>query len=131
VNAIGRCDDPAATTDLGNSYRAYSVSRAYEPGALAARISLQGAVLRALPTSGVSITLTPIKDYGAETTPADATALLTATASERYVVKQVDDLRAGECTALQVRWGDPSARSVAAWSAERLSMNLTGAGRAA
>ncbi len=109
--------------DTGNNdeaagYRAYVDTRAYEPGGAGYYGEIGDAVLMAAASSGTTITLTAIADFGIQTKA--ATVLLTPSASETRVTKRVEDSAlAGDVIFVQHRYGDAAA-TTSAWNIDRL-----------
>jgi hypothetical protein len=115
-----KCDDSTATDDAGTNYRAYIKTRAYTLAELVQEGGVKGAVLEADPAEDVVLTLTLIRDYGAETQSFEAD--LTPQGSEEFVIVPMDDVAISESKVVQFELGDDEARSVAAWRVHRLAL---------
>jgi hypothetical protein len=121
THAIVRADEDGATDDAGVTFRAYVLTRAYRPGSLIGRSEIKGGVFDSEALAGVSISARIVRDYGAESGDFRSVSLAPA-ATEDYVVTPVDDLRMGSCTAVQIEFGDESARAVSPWVVNSLGL---------
>ena len=120
--AIWKCD----TSDLddgGTDFQAYVKSRpVLTSGELGRKVGLEEPYLLAKTLSGVTLTLTTDRDFGAETRT--HTVLLTAAASETRALKKVEGAGVGEADVIQVQIGDGSAQE-GAWSLDALVIPKT------
>lgn len=129
---IIRCDDQAATNDYGTAFRAYVRTRAYQAGKLLRRTATSGAVLEATPHSGVTLSLTLIRDYGMETRTVSVSLAPTAAetlAGVTNIIRLIDDGYLTEALTLQFEIGDAGAVSAPAWQLHQLVLNLIGEGK--
>lgn len=127
--SIIEVDKAATSSDFGSrTFRSYIRTKAVsvDGAALNKRLQIMGAVLGARPLSGVSLTISAIRDYGKEVV--STTALLTANAAtnpsgvdETFVTVPLDDLLLGEATVVQFEMGDATVRSVLPWSMEQFT----------
>lgn len=127
--AIVEADKDGTSSDYGSrTFRAYIRTKAMSVDgvALNKRLQIMGAVLGARPLTGVSLTISAIRDYGKEVI--STTALLTPNAAtnpsavdETFVTVSIDDLLLGEATVVQFEMGDATVRAVAPWSMEQFT----------
>lgn len=114
---VVKCD----TTDLedpGVDFQAYIKSRpVITAGDLGRKVGLAEPYLLAKALSGVTLTLTTDRDFGAETRT--HTATLTASGSETRVLKKFEGGEVGEADVIQVQIGDGAAQE-GAWSIDAL-----------
>lgn len=114
-------DDPAETTDYGDvEYRAYIRTRAYQKGGLMRRFGVVSGVVEARAATGVSVSITPVKDYGVESRT--ITVDLTPASAEEFVTKPVDNLYLTDAMSLQFEIGDAAARDSAPWQVHGVTM---------
>lgn len=114
---IWKCD----TSDLddgGTDFQAYVKSRPILASSeLGRKIGMQEPLLLAKVLTGVTVTLTTDRDFGAETRT--HTALLTAAGTETRVLKKFEGGEVGEADVIQVQVGDGSAQE-GAWTLDAL-----------
>lgn len=115
--------DTSATADDGGTFQAYVKTRAYAPGGLIHHAAVHEGTLTALAGSGVTITVSMIPDFGAQSTRT-GTALLTAAGSETRVRKKVTGIELAGLTAVQYQIGDASAVSNG-WTVDALAVSVT------
>lgn len=109
---IWKCD--TGTQDSGTNYQAYVKSKDFMPWGLGKKGGMaEEAIIAAAASSGVTLTLSTIRDFGAETLT--STLLLTADGTETEIVKQADDSRFTEAKAIQFQLGDAAAVN-ASWN---------------
>lgn len=118
--AIWKCD--TGTVDQGTVFQSYIKTKHYIPWGLGKKGGMaEEAILSALVSSGVTITLSTIRDFGAETLT--STLLLTADALQpatpTRVVAQFDDSKFAEAKVIQFQIGD-SAAVDASWNLDAL-----------
>lgn len=122
--AIWKCD--TGTTDAGTTYQAYIKSKDYIPRGIGKKITMaEEAVLAAEVATGVTVQLSVIRDFAAETLT--STLLLTADGTETRVIKQFDDSRVAEAKAVQFQIGD-SAAVDSSWNLDAVIARLTESG---
>lgn len=122
TDKIFRYDADGATDDNGTTFQAYIQSKPYFPAGIGRRVLTHDAVLLAETSSGVTITLTVTRDFGAETKT--ATALLTASGSETRTLKRLEESGFGGLGAVQFTVGD-SAAIANAWVLDALAVPVT------
>lgn len=114
--AIWKCD--TGTDDNGTAFQSYIDTRPYLPWGLGRKGGMVAeAVLAAAVSSGVTLQLSVIRDFGLETLT--STLLMTADASETHFIRQFEESRAAEFKAIQFRVGDVSAVA-ASWNIDAL-----------
>lgn len=118
VNRIWKCD--TGTDDAGTDFQAYVETRPETPAGLGTNVSVTDPILVAEAASGVTITVTPISDFGLASTQA-GTALLTAAGSETRVIKRVEGLQASGVGTIAYRIGDAAAADNA-WTLDALQV---------
>lgn len=131
-----RCDEDEAPDDYGEPFRAYFVTRAYDPGNMVKRNVVRSAMVegRAIGLSpgrrlgcetpdDVELAFTIIRDHGIERS---TTVLfnLNQEASENYVIKRLDNARMAESTCFQLEVGDAEAVSQAPWVLFKIGLNV-------
>jgi hypothetical protein len=119
---IYKCDDSSVTQDDGTNYQASITTKAIEPGGSGFHGSVGDAVLLAKAASGVTITATVSKNFGAETKT--GSALLTLTADEgsaTRVSRRLEDSSFAGCQFVQYTLGDAAAINNT-WNLDRLVM---------
>ncbi len=101
--------DTSANTDNTVVFQGYAKSKAYAPAGLNRTHSMGIATLYALAGSGITMTLSVIRDFAAETRT--FTALLTAAGSETRVVVEFEASETQDATVTQYQIGDSAAVS--------------------
>lgn len=97
-----------AADDAGAAYRGYIVTRAYVPAGIGQNIEMQAPSLLALASSGTTITINAIRDFGISPT-ASGTVLLTPTGSATRVLGVAQDCTINAVGVIQYEIGDASA----------------------
>jgi hypothetical protein len=110
-------------SDDGETYRAYLRTRPFLTRELLGKAGVMSASVMAPVSSGDSVDVTLIRDFGVNTKTVAAS--LTATASERRIVRHLDNLDLSEMMALEVEIGDTAATS-GSWAVDQLSFRQRG-----
>jgi len=121
---ISRLDE-TVDTDSGTAYFARIVTKPYAIAGILNRFGVMASALLAKVSSGVTVYVRAIKNYGIETLT--KSALLTAEGSETHVIKALDDLSFSDLRAVQFQLGDDPAEvvtPVGAWELNELSLKL-------
>ena len=121
-SAILKCDVTATTNDAGTNFQAYVTTKPLmTTDELGRKTGLNEVVLLAKTQSGVTITLTIDRDFGAETRT--ATVSLTAVGSETRAALKFDGSVMGEANVLQLQVGDAAAASNT-WTLDAMTIPL-------
>ena len=126
--ALVRCDEDEAPDDYGEPFRAYFVTKAYEPGALVKRVVVRSAMVVgrsiglspgrrlgcATPT-GVELSFVIVRDYGIERSE-PVLFNLDQVGTEHYVIKTLDASHMAEATTFQIELGDAESVSQSPWA---------------
>ena len=124
TNEILKCD----TTDLddaGTDFQAYLTSRPIlSTGELGRKIGMEEPYLLAKTLTGVTLTLSTIRDFSAETRTHTAT-LTAEEAGQTRVFKKFEGGGVGEANVIQIQIGDGSAQE-GAWTIDALVIPKTG-----
>ncbi len=119
VNTFGKCD--TGTQDLGANFQSYIDTKVYEPAGDNFTTSVLGGQIVATTSTGVTITVTTLADFGMQS-QAD-TVLLTASGTETRVQPRIGaGIALGEIQTMQWRVGDASAANVA-WQIDELGIS--------
>jgi hypothetical protein len=109
--------DPTVTSDNTVAFRGYVRSRAYEGADVMKLKQVQRAYVLAEASTGVTVTLGLIRNFGDESTRTD-TALLTAAGSETRLLKRFESPDLVDAYVMQFEIGDASA-TASAFTLER------------
>jgi hypothetical protein len=130
--SIVQLDVTGTTQDFGfRSYISYFRTKAFavDPLGLQRRFKVMGGVLGARPLSGVSVSVSIVRDYGKEV--ATVSALLTPNAAtnpsgvdERFVTIPLDDCVLSEGTVMQFQFGDTAVANTLPWSIEQFTATV-------
>lgn len=120
ANRIWKCDS-TATDDAGATFQAYVETK--ELGTLGFNHEIRSGVLVGQVASGVTVTVTPVSDFGLASVDA-GTALLTAAGSETRVQKRLEALQCAGVGTFVLRIGDASAASNQ-WTVDAVTANVT------
>jgi hypothetical protein len=101
--------DTSTTNDAGTNVQAEITSRPIPIAPLGAKVGMGQSTLLAKAASGVTITQTLNRDFGAETRT--STVLLTPNASETRVIKKFEASEMAQADTIQVTLGDAAAAS--------------------
>lgn len=131
---ILKCDDPAATGDASQGFRAYMLTRAYQPGGMLFKSGVTMAAIETSTHSGVSLSLRLVRNYGVESK--SVTLSLAPTAEElsagvTNIIRPIDNASISEAIAVQFEIGDASAVSVEPWQLHQMVFRIRGESRTA
>ena len=115
---IWKCD--SSTADVGSAFQAYLDTKPVAPFGLRFNMSVSDPQLVADVSTGVTITVSPLSDFGLATAQS-GTALLTAAGSETQVQKRIEGLQASQAGVMAFRVGDAAAVSNG-WTLHALDM---------
>lgn len=115
---LHRFDDASATQDDSVNFQAYATSPAFVPANINQRLRIQKAYMQASAHNGVTLTLSLIKNFGADTRT--DTELLTASGSETRVMRQFDNAQDAEVKAMQFKIGEAAAANNALWTVDEI-----------
>lgn len=107
------------TTDDGTPYRAYLRTKPFSMHSLLQKAGVMAGAIMAKASSGVTLTIKLISNYGLLTKT--ATAPLTPVGSEERVIRDIDNLSISEVRTLQIELGDASAVD-SDWELDMLSL---------
>lgn len=115
---VHQCD--SGVTDSGTAYLAYVKTKPYMLGELWQKFGLMAAVLLAKATTGTTLAIRMIRNFGIETI--DVSADLTAVGAEDYVIRPLDNATMSELNTVQLTYGDDldSVASSQAWSMDQM-----------
>jgi hypothetical protein len=116
VNSVFKCD--TGTDDNGSTFQSYIDTKPMAPFGLGVNCAVTDPQLVAEVSSGVTITVSPLSDFGLAVTQA-GTSVLTAEGSETRVQRRIDGLQAAGIGVVGFRVGDASAVSNA-WTIDAL-----------
>ena len=114
--SVFKCD--TGTDDSGTTFQAYVDTKPEAPFGYGWNVSVTDPQLVAEVASGVTITVSPLSDFGLSTAQS-GTALLTATGSETRAQKRIEGLQTSGAGVVGFRVGDASAISNA-WTLDAL-----------
>ncbi len=106
MNRIWKCD--SGTDDGGTDFQSYIDTKPYMPAGWGKNVRVDDPQLVAEASSGVTITVSPLSDFGLASTQA-GTCSLTAAGSETRVQRRVEGLQTAGAGAIAFRVGDSAA----------------------
>jgi hypothetical protein len=110
--------------DNGTEYAARITTKPFAPTQLKTQFEIKTATLVGKATSGATLVVSAIPDFGATTTEIASDVDLTPAGSEAHVVRHKDDLSIAELTTVQIDFAD-TATPGARWELARFSMTLS------
>lgn len=113
------CD--TGTTDSGTAFTATLTSRPFLVRSLLQRFQVRAATLCATAVPHATVTVSCVRDFGAETTATVSDISLAATGTETDVLKPLDNLTGAELTVAQFTIADGSS-ALARWQVNRLDV---------
>lgn len=114
TNLLFRADSSSVNTDNGTTFRAYFTSKPYSMGGDGQKFTVHYPQVTATVSTGNSLLVTAIRDYGLESQASDSVSL-TAIASETRVMALAEKAMLAGCRTAQFEIGD-SAAVDSAWS---------------
>jgi hypothetical protein len=107
--------------DAGTSFKAYVTTKPYALGALWRKFGLMACVLLARATTGTTLAIRTIRNFGVEVR--DITADLSPVGTEDHVIRPIDNATMSELNTVQLTYGD-SAASDQAWSIDQFAFKV-------
>ena len=104
---IWKCD--SGTDDAGTDFQAYIDTKPYMPAGWGRNVRVDDPLVVAKVASGVTLTVTPLSDFGKATTQAGTTLLTGSGGSETRVEVRAEGLQMSGAGAIAFRVGDSAA----------------------